>query len=571
MDPEKDPNMTLTKNQSQTGLEKVIGVISTYITRIRGKMSQILYGAFKLQNSKKANGIEKAMDRGIINLLRELSRVDFCNIFTYLANNKLGKSFNPSDKPPDPTDSTFKKTKYFVQIEAYKTQVLIDNFYAKYGTLMGADSRTGLLELLKLVNASISTFVLGRAGLNDPELRKEFPEVDLISNFFRDILGEISKKIARLSRGNLPIPTQELQNIFSTLDKVKKFCVAIQALNNPAAIIAVAGKGVQQEFEQLNKEIKYDKIIPLLYKILKTCNNINTVCRTILSYITTARIIVRFCILVINAFNVIKAFFVAIPTFPIPAGAGVALSETYQEVLKEQGQKKLIQVLKQISGVLDSVYAIVSELIIAITDIIAILNIILLNLKACNQDIAKDIENTVAELENTKKDLQKFIDEVNNNNAEQEKTIGEYSIDIINEELADEGISIRRRYGIARNSQGIIVAQSTPTFASLDLIIINEVKLLLEARGLIKQTDALSSENSLIAMYAMKYLDDNNIDLNSLSVTITDNDSTGLQSFMNNLPGGKALKNRIRKQLLVNSAKMGSDLKNSNSSGAPRG
>lgn len=571
----KEQSTSLKPNESQEGLEKVVGVIGTFILRVRSKMSDILYGAYLLQGDKNANGIQKALDRGAINLIEELSRIDFCNILVYLSNNKLlGVSFNPKDPKPLPTDSTFKKVKYFLQSEAFKLQALIDQYYSKYGTLGGADSRKGLIELVSSVNLSISSLIDGNLGLNNPEIRKEYPEVDLISNFLRDKLGELSSFATQnASTVNAPIDTARIQSLFSTIDKIRSYCVAIQTLNNPAAVIAnIASGAAQTQLQELAKIIKPEKAIPLIYKILKSCNNINNVCRTVLGYVAKARLIIRLGLLLVKVFNVIMAFFLSLPAFPVPAGAQVAFSDTFQNKLKEQGERKLIQVLKQISGVLDEIYSLVSGLVAAITDIINSLNIIVLNLKSCkgNEDLIDEINSTVAGLEDTRKDLQDFIDKVNENSKKLENSYGDYTIQIVQEQLTDEGITLKRRYGIGIAPDGSIAVQSTPTFASLDLIIINEVKQLLEAKGLVKPSAGLSAENSLIAMYAMKYLDDNDISLDSIGVTISsafdeseESDGVGLQSFINNLAGGKALRSRIRRKLLMNSAKLGKDLKSS--------
>ena len=570
--PFKNQSTSLQPNQSQEGMEKVVGVIGTFMLRVRSKMSDVLYGAYLLQGDKKANGIQKALDRGVVNLVEEASRIDFCNIFNYLANNKIGASFNPSDPAPLSTDSTLKKVKYKVQTTAFKLQSLIDNYYAVYGTLGGSDVRTGLLELIRSVNLSLSSLLNDQIGINDPELRKEYPEIDLISNFLNDKFGELSSIV---SSGNLQ--TSQIQSIFSTIDKIRSYCVAIQALNNPAAVLSNFGNtAVQSELEKLNKIVKPDKLVPLIYRLLKTCNKINTVCRTILTYISRARLIIKLAILLIKVFNVVKAFFLAIPVPNVGTTVGITtkFSEIYQEKLKEQGEKKLLKVLKQVLGVLDDVYAIVSGLIIAITDIIRGLNIILLNLKSCNRGndaLIDEISNTIKELENTRADLQQFIDQVNEGKKKIDNTFGGYTIEIVNEELTDEGIKLKRRYGIARGLNGVIAVQSTPTFASLDLIIINEVKVLLVSGGYVSTgISDMSAENSILVMEAMKYIDDNDINLDTLNTNASQEDTKdeiGLQNFFNNLPGGKALRKRVRKKLTENSTKLKEDLGNTDPSG----
>jgi hypothetical protein len=178
------------------------------------------------------------------------------------------------------------------------------------------------------------------------------------------------------------------------------------------------------------------------------------------------------------------------------------------------------------------------------------------------------MKTTINNLSGTVNNLQGFLDRYNTAQDQINRTFGEYVIEIITEQLVDEGISIRRRFGIARNTDGYIVAQSTPTFASLDLIIINEVKLILSSKGLVKTgLNSLSPEETIIISESLKYLDEQDISIESVELSPTDltnleeNDQElGLQSFLNNLPGGKALRKRVRKILAKQSQNLTSNL-----------
>lgn len=542
---------SLDPNKSQQGLEKVVGLIGTYIIRVAGAMSNVFYGAYVLQGDKKASKIQKAVDRGLINALEELSNIDLCNLFNYLANNKLGKGFDPKDVPIS-TDPTIKKVKYAVQLGALQTQSIIDNYFAGGITT---------LELVRAINLSVSALINDRTGLNNAELRKQYPEVDLIGNFLNDKLGQLTSILAQSVNGK--IPQDKVQEVIQVVNKIRAYCVAIQSLNNPAAVISVLPSSVQKDLDKLNKLVDPEKFTPFIYRMLKTCNKINNTCRSVLTYVSRARVIVKFAILIIRAINVIKAFFLTIPAVPVPAGAQVKISDIYQEKLKEQGEKKLLKVLKQILNVLDDIYTLVSALVAAITEIIRLLNIILLNIKSCNPELASQMENAIKELESTKTSLQKFIDEVDSGKSKVNNTFGGYTVYIVSEEMVDEGIRLRRRFGIARGQNGVIVVQSTPTFATLDQIIINEVKLLLVSNGYVKPGMSSPDDEQLVNDVSV-YLENNNIS-NSIETPDFDpqgENNTDLNNFMNNLPGGKAFKKKIRKKLLENTEKMKAGLKN---------
>ena len=83
-------------------------------------------------------------------------------------------------------------------------------------------------------------------------------------------------------------------------------------------------------------------------------------------------------------------------------------------------------------------------------------------------------------------------------NAKNNK-FGPYTIEILSEQSVDTEITLRRRYGIAIDANGVVALQSDATYASDDKIIIAEVKAKLLASGLVN-TNALgySQKSNLI-------------------------------------------------------------------------
>jgi len=67
---------------------------------------------------------------------------------------------------------------------------------------------------------------------------------------------------------------------------------------------------------------------------------------------------------------------------------------------------------------------------------------------------------------------------------------------------------------------------------------------------------------------SLKYLGEEDISLNNLEITASDitalsesDDALGINSFVNNLPGGKALRKKVRKKLADASKNLSSSLK----------
>lgn len=559
------------------GLEKLIAVVASFILEAQNKLDVILYG--KKSSNSNANKFRKALDRGILYILKEISNVDFCNILNYSLNNiKLGdKSFNPNKPPENASNSEIRKWK--IQKRAYDLQKTIDKYYAQFGSANNVGSASGLLNLVKSINLTIDSLLSNRDGLNDPNLIKNFPEISLITNYLNNVKEDINTFVQ-----SSVIPAGEIQKTLIVVGKIRQTLISIQALNTPAALIGSIdsfSKGaVQAEFNRINALIDApSRLIPRLKDLLKLVNNVVSVARAIAGYIGLVKTIVTVILLLIRIFNIIKAFFV---TLPIPGlattlGLTVQTNKTYQQVLEEQGTKKLITRLNQINLVLGLMAYFVNGLVSAMDQIILYLRTILLNLENCDnvdEDLLSEIQSAINNTESAAAPLKQFLNDIDRAENTRQNTFGDYTIEIVQEQLVDEGIRFKRRYGIARNSRNEIVVESTPTFASLDLIIINEVKVLLISKGLVKTgLSDLSSEDLLTVMESMKFLGETDINLDNIqnlnSIDFSNIDlpedagGLGLQNFVNNLPGGRALRQRVRNRMIQNSQKLGQDLKQS--------
>ena len=162
---------------------------------------------------------------------------------------------------------------------------------------------------------------------------------------------------------------------------------------------------------------------------------------------------------------------------------------------------------------------------------------------------------------------------VNNHSAKKEVSnnkFGNYTISIITEQVVETSIKLVRRYGVALDYNGEIVTQSTPTFASDDKIIIQEVKLLLSSKGLISEIpSSLTSDQLTIIEDALNFLQDDDInqDFNTNIDNATDspnnedeNKGLGLNAFVNKLSGGKKLRKNMRKSMAIASSQLNSNL-----------
>ena len=568
---------------SAKGLEKAVGIISRFFIKIQSKINEIFYGK-AVSKRQDANLIKRLLNKGIIPLLDSLTSVDFCNILNYAASNipdatdANGKKivFDPTKDAP--SDNIIARKKWQLQKTAYDVQQFIDEYYREYLDTNNPQSRVGLFLLIQQINSSFSSVVnQAQVGLNDPLIVENFPQASVASNFLQNVLGRFNT-YTDVNQ----IPIQEVQKLIDLVDKVRQYCIIIQAFNNPKNAIGLIDSSlngaIQRELSDISKLIlNPNKALSVLKSIIKTVNTVNSISQKILGFINTLRALTKLCISVIGILNIVINFLLLLPISNLLTTIGITtkFADTLQKI-KQVFQKKLIERLEQISAVLNLAAIVVTSLVAGIQNIIGKLQIIQQNLDSCsnkNENLVNEIKDTINSLTNTSQQLNDFLTQYNNQQERSQTQFGKYLIQIVTEQVVDEAINLRRRYGIARDTNGFIVAQSTPTFASLDLIIINEVKALLVSKGLVSANlSGLSSDQQVIVLEAARFLGEDEIDLTSIELNTADietlqDEELGISTFVNNLPGGAALRRRIREKMLRNSRKLATDLQSTDPGG----
>lgn len=567
-------------NTSTTkGLEKAISIIAQFIIKAQQGVNKIVYGDFKkkFQNQNKSNfkgNIRAALDRGLLSIVDDVASVDLCNIINYLINQiPGGKPFDPNVPPK--TNNPLERSKYQLQKIAYEVQIKIDEYSNLYLDPNNLQSRIGLSNLISQITASLNSIAdpVSQIGLTSPELQKAFPDISIINNFIQNALGKFNQ-YTDINQ----IPIEELQRLLKLIENVRNVCIAIQGLNSPAAVINFLDSafdiGIQEQIAKVQKIINPARLIPLLKAILKTANNINSIGRKIVGYIKTAQTIIQLIFLLRTIFIAVDKFlkFLQVPSIFTTLGATLGFTEIQQQTIKKFIDK-LFQRLGQINAVLTLLIMFIESLLIVINDIVIRLRAMLLNLEQCSnvdKELIQDFVNTINNLEETRTELQTFINTYNANKKLIDTRFGNYNIEIVTEQIVDEGINLKRRYGIAVGTDGVIAVQSTPTFASLDQIIINEVKVLLVSKGFVKSSlQGMSAEEISAVLDAAQFLEEGTFDPESLNISpdLTlemseeDSESLGLQSFVDNLPGGKKLRKKMRQQMINSNQDLIKDLR----------
>jgi len=293
---------------SAIGLEKAIVVVSRFFIKVQSSIDQILYGK-PVSKRQDANLIKRLLNKGIVNLLQDILSVDLCNVLNYALNNVPdGKSFNPNEPPP--ANDVIARKKWELQKKAYDVQQFIDEYYREYLDTNNPQSRVGLFLLIQQINSSFSTIVSNaNVGLNDPQIKQNFPQVSIANNFLQNVLGVFNRYTDVRQ-----IPVEEVQNLINLVDKTRQYAIIIQGLNNPRNAIGLLDRSlngnIQKELADVSRLIlNPDKAATVLKSIIKTVNTINSIAQKILGFINTLKVIIKICIALIRVFKILQRFF----------------------------------------------------------------------------------------------------------------------------------------------------------------------------------------------------------------------------------------------------------------------
>lgn len=574
----------LQNTTSATGLEKAIFIAGDALIKTQQAVDDVFYGKFEgvpedIKN-KFTRSIKKAVDEGLINTFNKLSEIDLCSALSYSINKTPGATkFNPEEKPT----SDLGIAKWTLQKAAYDTQLKIDAYYSSYLDTSNQDLKAK--AVYSIINEIKDSFKevsdpTAVSALRDPKLVSSFPQISTVTSALENYFGDFNKYTDYRQ-----IPSQDLQRLINSIDRIREICILIQGLSTPASAISFVDSifpnaNIADQISRLEKLIPVEQLYRFLTIVVKTLGKLQSICNMFSTFIAFGQKIISIMVLVVKALKIVVKFIKALPIPLVFVVSGVVT--TIDDLLQNVVIKfldKIIQVLNQINVLLSLCAAIVEQVSVGIYYIVSVINTMIENLKSCSnvdKQLVSDMETQRDNLLATANGFESFVDNYKNKKTESNNTLGKYTIQIVTEEVVDDSINLRRRYGIAQDVNGTIVARSQPTFASDDRIIINEVKQQLASLGLIK-SENLSSftlEEASTIEESLKFLLDDNISLNDVQNTDFDNgldpgnnenenDGVGLNAFANKLQGGKKLRERMRKMMKQNSDKLKTNLSSS--------
>jgi hypothetical protein len=559
------------------GMAAVSNNIWKSILSYFNRFPEIFFGK---TSSKKGQKSTNWADYGVAYITALLASLDLCSIINTISNlteNLNVAKFNPNQNPP-PNDFKWK-----VQKVAYEIQVSIDSFNRVYS--LSANPGDTISTAIAAISPNLQKLT-SQEYLGSEDMRKAFPQVDQINNYLIDKLSKFQQTSTISNTDN-----RSINDTLKTLSLIRNSCVLIQGLNTPANFSRYAqsalGTSVYNTIDKLGVDnIDPKKLSDIITSLQRRLIPINKGASFILKYIQYLQFIIKVSLTLVKIFRILINFLILLPLPNVILIAGINIGLSKGERKLDDYLKNTLKLLSEINLFIAMIVALLRGLTAVLDQIINDLETILQKLKSCTRtsentnsadaETIRGLELTLQDLQNTNRDLKNFVINYETKKENNKKTYEGYTIEIRTEDVSDQNVlnvTLPRRYGIALDAAGIQAVRSDFTYASDDSVIINQVKLLLTSKGLVKPQEQLFTNQQLdILNEAMAAVEDNNISMDDIPAAPTlseymdspdnedENDGLGLNAFVNKLSGGKRLRKRIKEKMAASKEKLNSDV-----------
>jgi len=545
------------------------------------------------------------INSGLYNALDALNSVDLCNVITYTLDTI---NLKKTPRPPRETWGPEQEAFYSLQDQCFTVRVLIDKYTAFPNTLVSSYLGTDLeaitnQEAVNTFGAPLnSTDISGTSAerlntynlllaiqdifqreaktvtksLFTPEEKQILNLVPGLGgnvNFIDDFLGFVKKYTDYRT-----ITNADLLKLQKKISQLRSICVAIETLSIKSAA-AVVGNflniDIRAQIQELSKYVDPTRIIPTVRQIVGAVQAFVRIATKLQNIIKQAQFIIKIALLVIKVFKFVQAFILGLPLGNIFTTVGIQAAFDKARAAAEDTTNGLVKLLKEVNALLAVVLIFVRYLLANANEILIRLRQLLAALEGCDamkdSEVLTELKGSIESLENLRNDLAAYITQYDSKTNPNTAFFGPYEIKVIDEEVVERTIVNRRRRGVALDKNGFIVAQSDLTFATNTTVIIEEVKIKLISAGLVQPSLSILSGSDLATVStSLDYLDSNDVLQDNLNIqTIENLDSpdnedeskgTGLNAFINKLPGGRSLRKRTRAALNSSADKLKSQI-----------
>jgi hypothetical protein len=514
-----------------TGSEAGIIQLSKDISKIQSKINLLYYGDKTNKNKGIKFPFKKEKINGILPLLNEINKIDFCNIVAYILNNtKL------ENQPGSSNTVTLLKSKA-KEVLPIIDEILLSNVNINTNTISIGDiviitediSFNNIVDIkgnvikydvndkitiqdnnvlntlrnnprsyTKTNNKFKQVLIKLRNNIqvissitDDPDIISLVPQLTQSNNFIKDFNRKLDKTVTAES-----IPIEDVQIILNQIKKVRTILALIVGINSfrdaLGAVQTATGLNIGRQEDRLQKSINIDKLIPIIKVIINSVDVANQMGQKILKFIKIILIYIKIQTIILKVLRKIVKLFNKLPLPLAFVMFGVTSTiEGGKTVILKQIDDRLDR-LSQLNSIVELVYLTVQNITVKFQYINTQLQILQNNMQVCNQTdnspIIDELNGSRKRILKTIEDLDKFSNKYDQAINLNQNIFGGYILKIQEEEIVDGGIKYKRRRGIALDSNGILVEQTDLTFATDTNIIIEELKLKLNNKGLTQST-----------------------------------------------------------------------------------
>jgi hypothetical protein len=459
-------------------------------------LSRILCDVAPKRISKATNSILKILFK-INNVLSEINSIDFCNPLGYIISkalppgglleakllkygkdaldfvNKTGDGLNPlrleSETPQSgdtPEQIAAKDLAYKTRIQSYQASIeeirlALEDIIPPDDLIEIIPGGEGLAKTIQQVNLALVATSDTIGATVDP-VQSIITKITILQSFTRKLTPFLSPiNIATLALGG---QEAEINKKLAGIIKPERF---------------------KESVGFLVKQVKaVDKAI---VQIQATVKLINTIVR-IINVLTK---VYKFVVKILTKLAIPTAIGGPSPVVSITVGALNTQSDRISKSnqIVDDLQKITIIVSTFLKGpVLLNIKRIRRQILRLLTG----LNILYQNLKACSytsddQGLLNSVQGSIDSLNNSLSIIDELFPTAKTTNLPE--LYNGYSIDIIKEEVVDEGISLLRRRVVVADQRGVIEYEGTPTYAPDDQVLIKEGQYYIDKQNQIRTSD----------------------------------------------------------------------------------
>jgi len=499
------------------GFEGFVTRTTKALSKIEKSIDDIYRGNPLKQGGVKVPGKEERI-KGIINFLYYLNDVDFCNLVNYILNTIqlegngapsrgevavnfvktkakdalkiIDAIFIDSDQLTSNAITIGDKVILLIYVKDIGNQgetITIQNDNQLSALRRNPNTYTKENTKFKETIKNIST-VLKEISLliDDPDIKYLVPKISNGNGFIGDYIAKIDSTYALDS-----IPNEDIRNLLTKLRQIRSVLALIAGISSAGDILGAIQSGtglkIDKQIQKLQKFLDVSQLIPLVNSMIKQVDGINQGAQLLLKNIKIAVTITNIVGAIVRVFKKIVRLFdkLFLPLIFGTYSVTSVLDGVKSKVTVEL--EKAIKAIEQISQLIKIVYKIIAGIIFKLQNISTQLQILQTNLEGCNSTdnspLIDQIKEARSKIISSIQELDTYSSLFQSVDNKQELTYGPYILSIQEEQLVDRGKTLLRRKGIALDNNGVLIAETDLTFATDTRIIIEELKLKLQNKG----------------------------------------------------------------------------------------